>query len=193
VTLKTLVIFAILSICSISYSQNTFIKSGNKLVELSNLKSIKVHQYKLSSGKDSIYQVTDVDSLYKSGDTLIVRPWLTEETYYLDANADITVQKLYKEGSTSLVKIPITEIDRIVGKKRSISKLFSVVSTVAFLGVAASIPLRLSNTDNQNIGSTIFIIAAPALIVSWTLQATVAKKRYHFDKNRTDKKIWVFN
>jgi hypothetical protein len=173
--------------------QTTFIKSGNSLTELSNLKSVKIHHYKLSSGKDSIYQVTDVDSLYKSGDTLVVRPWLTEETFYLDPNADVTVQKLYKAGSTSLVKIPIVEIDRIVGKKRSISKLLSVISTVAFLGVAASIPLRLSNTDNQNLGSTLFIIAAPTLIVSWTLQATVAKKKYHFDKNRTNKAVWTFN
>jgi hypothetical protein len=188
---RILVCFLFVSFCSLA--QNVFIKSGNRLVELSNLKSIKIHQYKVSGEKDSVYTLTDVDSLYRSGDTLVVRPWLTEETHYLDPNADITTQKLYKPGSNTLVKIPIIEIDKIVGKKRSLSKTLGIVSTIAFLGVGASIPLRLSNADNQNIGNTLFVIAAPTLIVSWTLQAIVAKKRFHFNKNRTDKKIWVFN
>lgn len=187
---QLLYIILFFSFCS--NAQNVFIKRDNKLVELSNLKSIKIHQYKLSSGKDSVYQVIDVDSLYKSGDTLVVRPWLTEETFYLDPNADVTIQRLYKTGSTSLIKIPIVEIDKIVGKKRALSKALGIISTVAFIGVAASLPLRFANPDSP-VGTNVFLVAAPTLLVSWTLQASVAKKRYHFDKNRTNKKIWMFN
>jgi hypothetical protein len=179
--------------CCLCFSQNIFIKRDNKLVELSTLKNLKIHQYQVSSGKDSVYRITEVDSLYKSGDTLVVRPWAVEEVQYLDPDADISIQKLYKTGSTSFLKIPISEIDKLVGKKRSLSKVFGILSTVAFIGVATSMPLQLSNSDNQAIGRTLFIVAAPTLILSWTLQATLAKKRYYFDKNRTDKKLWIFN
>lgn len=179
-------------LASSSFAQNIFIKRENKLVDLSGIKNLKIHQYKSNSGKDSIYTVTDVDSLYKSGDTLLVRPWLTEETQFLDPVADITIQKLYKPGSNAQVKIPIVEIDRLTGKKRSISKPLAVISVVGFVGVAASMAMR-SSVSTEQAGNMVLFVSAPTLVVCWTLQATVAKKRYHFDKNRTEKKIWVFN
>lgn len=188
-----LLYISLILLCSFGFSQNVFIKRDNKLVGLDQLKHVKIHQIKTSSGKDSVNIITDVDSLYQNGDTLIVRPWVTEERFLNDSTVNITVQKIYNTNSKTLVKIPINEIDMIVGKKRAISKVFGIISTAAFLGVAASIPLRLSNSDNQTIGNTLFVVAAPALIVSWTLQATVAKKRYYFNKSRTDKKIWIFN
>jgi uncharacterized membrane protein len=91
------------------------------------------------------------------------------------------------------VSIPISEIDKLTGKKRTLSRVLSYVSTVAFLSVAASTGLRLSNSTNQEIGNKMFFVSAPTLIVSWILQATIAKKKYHFDKNRTDKMTWIFN
>ncbi len=179
--------------CSIYLpAQTLFIKRENRLVDLSGIKNLKIHQYKLSSGKDSVYSVTDVDSLYKSGDTLIVRPWLTEEIQYLDPAAEITTQKLYRSGSNSWLRIPIKEIDRLTGKKRSISKPLAVISVVGFAGVAASMALR-SSASTEQAGNIILFVSAPTLVLCWTLQATVAKKRYHFDKNRTEKKIWSFN
>jgi len=188
--ISILLFFTLGSVCS--FSQTVFIKSNNKLADLSSLKSTKVYQYQLSSGKDSIYRITDVDSLYKHGDTLVVRPWLIEETHYLDPNAEISTQKLFKASSKQTIKIPIVEIDKIVGKKRAITKVLNVVSTAAFLGVAASIPMRFSKPDNPD-AKNLFLVAAPTLLVSWTLQATIAKKRYHFDRNRTKKRTWIFN
>jgi hypothetical protein len=145
----------------------------------------------LSFGKDSIYQVADVDSLYKSGDTLIVRPWVVEETHYLDPVAEVNIQRLYKPGTNTL-KIPIIEIDKITGKKRSISRPLAFISVAAFVGVATSMVLR-ANAGTAQTGNMVLFVSAPTLVVCWTLQATVAKKRYHFNKNRTDKKIWTFN
>lgn len=185
--------FFLFLISAFSYSQNVFIKRDNKLVELSQLKSLKIHQFKQSKGKDSINFITEVDSLYKTGDTLIVRPWSVEEIYQADTNVNITISKVYKEKTKSIVRIPISEIDKLTGKKRSISRVLSYVSTIAFLSVAASTVLRLGNSDNQAIGNKLFFVSAPTLIVSWVLQATLAKKRYHIDKSRTDKKVWLFN
>jgi hypothetical protein len=175
-----------------SFSQNIFIKKENKLVELSGLKNLKIHQYKLSFGKDSIYQITEVDSLYKKGDTLVVRPWVVEETHYLDPVAEINIQRLYKPNINTFVKIPIIEIDKITGKKRSISRPMAFISVAAFIGVASSMVLRAKARTEQT-GNAILLVSAPTLVVCWTLQTTVAKKRYHFDKNRTNKKVWVFN
>lgn len=182
------------SFCSVA--QNVFIKRDNKLVGLAQLRNIKIHQNissKINTGVDSVSIITDVDSLYKSGDTLYVRPWITEEKQAFDSTVNVTIQKIYNPRSKTQIKIPIKEIDVLTGKRRSLSRLFSFVSTAAFISVATSIPLRLSDPNYQAIGNTIFVIAAPTLIVSWTLQATVAKKRYHFDKSRTDKNIWNFN
>ncbi|MDZ4664009.1 MAG: hypothetical protein SGJ15_03970 [Bacteroidota bacterium] len=190
-SIKFLLFFFLIS--SFSYSQAVSIKRDGKNVHLSQLKSLKILQYKLSNGNDSVNIITEVDSVYKVGDTLIVRPWAIEEIYQLDTNVNITTSKIYKEGTKSLVKIPISEIDKLTGKKRSISRVLSFVSTIAFISVAASTVLRLGNSDNQAIGSKVFVISAPTLIVSWVLQATLAKKRYHIDKNRTDKKTWMFN
>lgn len=179
-----------------SLAQNVFIKRDNKLVGLSQLRNIKIYQnisYRTSVSADSVNVITDVDSLYKFGDTLVVRPWVTEEKHVFDTAVNVTVQKVYNPRLRTQVKIPISEIDILTGKRRSLSRLFSFISTASFISVATSIPLRLSNPDNQAIGNTIFLIAAPTLVVSWTLQATVAKKRYHFDKKRTDKNVWSFN
>jgi hypothetical protein len=176
-----------------SFCQNVSIKKDNKIVQLSQLKSLKIIHNKQSFGKDSINIITEVDSLYKNGDTLLVRPWSVEETYLLDSNVNVTVSKIYKERTKSLMRIPISEIDKLTGKKKSMSRVLSYVSTIAFLSVAASTALRLSNSTNQEIGKNIFFVSAPTLIVSWVLQATVAKKRYCIDKKRTDKKTWIFN
>lgn len=185
-------LFFLLLISSFSYSQTVSIKRDGKTVQLSQLKSLKIIHNKVSNGQDSINITTEVDSVYKSGDTLLVRPWAIEEVYQLDSNVNITTSKIYKQGTKSLVKIPISEIDRVTGKKRSISRVLSVVSTIAFVSVAASTVLRLGNSTNQAIGNKMFVISAPTLIVSWVLQATIAKKRYHIDKKRSDKKTWVF-
>lgn len=162
-------------------------------MDLDGLKHIKIHQFKQSNGKDSVFTITEVDSIAKVGDTLLVKPWTVDEVHYLDPNADITITKIAKYKAKEMVKIPINEIDKLVGKKGTLSRALTFISTAAFIGVATSIPLRLGNSDNQAVGNTIFVIAAPALIVSWTLQVTVAKRRYHFDKSRTDKKVWSFN
>lgn len=185
-------LFLFFLISSFCYAQTVSIKRDGKTVQFSQLKSLKIVQNKLSNGQDSIHIITEVDSVYKSGDTLMVRPWSVEEIYQLDTNVNITTSKIYKEGTKTLLKIPISEIDKITGKKRSISRVLSVVSTIAFVSVAASTVLRLGNTNNQAIGNKMFVISAPTLIVSWLLQATVAKKRYYLDKKRTDKKTWIF-
>ncbi|MBK7819166.1 MAG: hypothetical protein IPJ60_17740 [Sphingobacteriaceae bacterium] len=190
-SIKLLVFFILIS--SFSYSQTVSIKRDGKTVELSKLKSLKIIQNKTSNGKDSINITTEVDSVYKSGDTLIVRPYSIEEVFQLDSNVNITTSKVYKEGTKSLVKIPISEIDKLTGKNRSLSRALSYVSTVAFLGVGASTVLRFGNTTNQQIGSKLFYVSAPTLIASWILQATLAKKKFYIDKSRTDKKTWIFN
>ncbi len=185
------VFFLLVLVCP---SQNVFIKRDNKLVDLSNLKNLKIFEYKTSNEKDSINFITEIDSVYKTGDTLFVRPFAIDEVHYLDPNADVTVTRIFKETSRTIVKIPIDNIDQLVGKKRSVSRILSWVSSIAFVSIAASIPLRLGNNDdNRAVGNAIFLTAAPTLILSWTLSATVAKKHYHFNKSRTDKKIWVFN
>ena len=70
--------------------------------------------------------------------------------------------------------------------------MYPVISVVGFVGVAASMAMR-SSVSTEQAGNMVLFVSAPTLVVCWTLQATVAKKRYHFDKNRTEKKIWVFN
>jgi hypothetical protein len=189
---KTILAFLFL-IPFCSFSQNVFIKRDNKLTGFDQLKRIKIYQYKKSGNSDSVNIITEVDSLYKTGDTLVVRPWIVEERFLKDTTLEVSVQKIYKASSKTLLKIPVNEVDVVVAKKRSISKVFSIASTAAFIAVAASIPLRLGNSDNRTIGNAIFVTAAPILIVSWTLQATIAKKKYHFDKSRTDKAVWIFN
>ncbi len=190
--IERLIYIILIFFSSFSYSQTVSIKRDGKIVKLSHLKSLKIIQNKLSNGQDSINITTEVDSVYKSGDTLIVRPWSVEEIYQLDTNVNITTSKIYKQGTRTLVRIPISEIDKLTGKKRSVSRVLSYVSTIAFVSVAASTVLRLGNSDNQIIGRKLFVISAPTLIVSWVLQATIAKKRYHIDRKRTDKKTWLF-
>ena len=160
-------------------------------MDLDQLKNLKIHQYKQSNGTDSVYIVTEPYSMSKSGDTLVVKPYAVDEVHYLDTNNHITIQRIAKENSNELIKIPINEIDKLVGKKRSISRPLSWLSTIAFIGVGASFILRMGNNDVRLIGNKVFLTSAPVLLLSWTLQATVAKKHYNF--NGKGKSKWVFN
>ena len=167
------ILFFLFLISSFSYSQSVSIKRDGKTVQLLQLKNLKIIQNITSNGHDSINITTEVDSVYKSGDTLLVRPWSIEEVYQLDTNVNITTTKVYREGTKSLVRIPISEVDKITGKKRSVSRVLSYVSTIAFLSVAASTVLRLGNTDNQAIGTNVFYFSAPTSIVPCNTQLTI--------------------
>jgi len=173
--------------------QRILIRSGFKLVDLNSFDEHSLLQNKYSRGEDSIsYQIYAHRIAYKP-DTLIVTPEEINIYRYLDTINAYSESFDYPPTTTLTIKVPVKEIESIKAKKQPLSKITGVIAAGSYVLLMCSPFIAMNaNETVSNFGVKMILITAPMLAVSWSINAIWAKKRYHFNSERTRKNTWKF-
>lgn len=176
-----------------AFKQPVIIHKGTKRMNLNHYDEFSVIYTKTSKGQDSLnIQIFTSEMRYKK-DTLIIKPTDLNMYRFMDTINAYSETKDFAPTTTITIKIPTKEIESIKSKKQPLSKITGGIASVSYVSLLCSPFIAMSqNSSVSNFGIGLFLVSAPVLAISWSINGIYAKKRFYFDPERTHKKIWKF-
>ena len=169
------------------------IRQGIKLLNLNSYDEHAILQNISSNGQDSISTLIYSYSISYKKDTLLVVPEDVSRYRYMDTINAYTESFDYAKTTTITLKIPINQIESIKAKRQPLSKITGGITAVSYVALICSPFIAMSKNDAvADFGVGLFLVAVPTIAISWSINGFYAKKRFHFDRNKTHKDIWKF-
>lgn len=171
-----------------------FVKRATKTFDLKKYVDIVIVQNVVRRGNDSIRLVIDGDSLLRKGNFLFVRPVVVAEDRFINDDKPSNMRTYYggAEQSTTLLKIPINEIEKINSKRQPYCLLMSSLTAASLIGAFGSLAIPPESTQQIKLRTNILVPCLASAVVSFATRLAWGEKRMYFDKKRTHKAVWSF-
>lgn len=170
------------------------VKKGKRTFDLLRYSETEIVQNVVRKGEDSLRLVIAADSMVKAGDTLLVRPWsINEERFAVDDKH--TSKSLFYNGpkpTTTLIKIPVNELERIKVKREPFCFIMSSIAAVGMVGSLVGLSITPDSDTRAKNRKNILTASYPVLMVGLTARLGWGKKKMNFDAKRAKRNVWKF-